>query len=122
MDEEGYYYVVDRKSDMVISGGVNIYPVEIDNVIMTHPKVVDCAVIGVPDDKWGESLKAIVVLKDGETSTEQEIIDYCKDRLANYKKPKTVDFAPELPRNPSGKILKRVLRERYWKDQERGVS
>jgi acyl-CoA synthetase (AMP-forming)/AMP-acid ligase II len=117
-DEEGYYYVVDRKSDMVISGGVNIYPVEIDNVIMTHPKVIDCAVIGVPDEKWGESLKAFVVIKDGETCTEQEIIDHCKDRLASYKKPKSVEFVSELPRNPSGKILKRLLREKYWKDQE----
>ena len=122
MDEEGYYYVVDRKSDMVISGGVNIYPVEIDNGIMAHPKVVDCAVIGVPDEKWGESLKAIVVLKDGETCTEQEIMDHCKDRLASYKKPKSVDFVAELPRNPSGKILKRVLREQYWRDQESRVS
>lgn len=121
-DEEGYYYVVDRKSDMVISGGVNIYPIEIDNCIMSHPKVADVAVIGVPDELWGESLKAFVVVKEGETCTEEDIVEHCKKNLAHYKKPKTVEFLPELPRNPSGKILKRILRDQYWKGQEQGVS
>ncbi|MBI2877015.1 MAG: AMP-binding protein, partial [Candidatus Tectomicrobia bacterium] len=121
-DEEGYYYVVDRKSDMVISGGVNIYPVEIDNCLMSHPKVADVAVIGVPDELWGESLKAFVVLRPGETCTAEELIEHCRQNLAPYKKPKSVDFVPELPRNPSGKILKRVLRDQFWKGQESGVS
>jgi len=120
-DEQGYLYVIDRKSDMVISGGVNIYPAEIDNAIMTHPKVVDCAVIGIPNEKWGESLMAVIVLKKGEKCTDEEIIQYCKDNIANYKKPKYVQFVNELPRNPSGKILKRVLRDQYWKHQEQKV-
>ena len=120
-DEEGYYYVVDRKSDMVISGGVNIYPVEIDNCIMSHPKVADVAVIGIPDELWGESLHAFVVVKEGETCTEEEIVEHCKQNLAAYKKPKSIEFLPELPRNPSGKILKRILREPFW-GGEHGVS
>jgi acyl-CoA synthetase (AMP-forming)/AMP-acid ligase II len=111
MDEEGYYYIVDRKKDMVISGGVNIYPAEIEITLNHHPKVFDSAVIGVPDEQWGESLKAFVVLKAGCEATAEEIIDYCKENLAHYKKPKCVEFISELPRNPSGKIVKKLLRE-----------
>jgi len=114
-DEDGYIYVVDRKKDMIISGGENIYPAEIEEVLYTHPKILEAAVIGVPDPDWGESVKAIVVPKQGETLTEEDIIDYCKKNLASYKKPKSVDFVDVLPRNPQGKVLKFVLREKYKK-------
>lgn len=111
MDEEGFIYVVDRKKDMIISGGENIYPAEVEAAIYKHEAVMETAVIGVPDEKWGETVKAYVVLKEGYTVTEEEIIEHCKKHLASYKKPKYVEFIKELPRNPSGKILKRVLRE-----------
>ncbi|MEH6941015.1 class I adenylate-forming enzyme family protein [Bacillus sp. JJ722] len=117
-DEEGYYYIVDRKKDMLISGGVNIYPREIEEVLYTHPDILDVAVIGVPDPVWGESVKAIVVPKEGETLSEQEVIDYCNGKIASYKKPKSIDFMNELPRNPSGKILKVELRSLYWEQQK----
>ncbi|HZG71190.1 MAG TPA: long-chain-fatty-acid--CoA ligase [Chondromyces sp.] len=113
-DEEGYYYIVDRKKDMLISGGVNIYPREIEEVLYTHPDIVDAAVIGVPDPVWGESVKAIVVAREGRSLTEEEVINYCNEKMAGYKKPKSVDFVHELPRNPSGKILKTNLRNQYW--------
>lgn len=112
-DENGFYYIVDRKKDMVISGGVNIFPAEIEDVLYRHPGVKEAAVIGVPDEKWGEALKAFVVPKDP-ALTEEMIIDHCRQHLASYKKPKSVEFVQELPRNPAGKILKRVLREKYW--------
>jgi len=114
-DEDGFVYVVDRKKDMIISGGENIYPAEIEEVLYTHPKVLEAAVIGVPDPEWGESVKAIVVPKQGETLTEAEVIAHCKQNLASYKKPKSVDFIDALPRNPAGKVLKFVLREKYKK-------
>ena len=114
VDEEGYYYIVDRKNDMIISGGENIYPTEIDDLLMKHPKVLQAAVVGVPDEKWGEAVKAVVVVKPGEKVTEDEIIAYCKKNLAGYKCPKSVDFAETLPTNPTGKILKREIRTKYW--------
>lgn len=114
-DKEGFFYVVDRKKDMIISGGENIYPAEIEEVLYKHPKVVECAVVGVHDEQWGESVKAVVVCKSGETLTEEEIIEHCTQHLAGYKKPKSVDFMPSLPRNAAGKVLKTVLREKYGK-------
>ena len=116
MDEEGYLYLVDRKNDMIISGGENIYPTEIEDVLSKHPKVQEIAIIGVPDEKWGESLKAVIVLKSGQEATEEEIIAFCKGKLAGYKKPKSVDFIPasKMPKTPTGKILRRPLREIYW--------
>ncbi|WP_455662689.1 class I adenylate-forming enzyme family protein [Pradoshia sp.] len=116
MDEEGFIYVVDRKKDMLISGGENIYPAEVEAVLLTHPAVIDCAVIGIPDQVWGESVKAIVILKPGVSIKEEEVIEYCSGRLASYKKPKEVEFATELPRNASGKVLKQVLRKRALED------
>jgi fatty-acyl-CoA synthase len=113
MDKEGYIYIVDRKKDMIISGGENIYSAEIEQVICRHPKVQECAVIGVHDKDWGEAVKAIVVPKFGEQLTEKEVIDFCKQYLASYKKPKSVDFMDALPRNAMGKVLKRELREKY---------
>ena len=114
MDEERYLYVVDRKKDMIISGGENIYAKEVDDTLYTHSAVLEAATIGVPDKDWGESVKAVVVLKKGMTVTEQEIIDFCKKNLAGYKKPRSVDFVDELPKTASGKILKRELRDKYW--------
>jgi fatty-acyl-CoA synthase/long-chain acyl-CoA synthetase len=117
-DEEGYYYIVDRSQDMIISGGSNIYPAEIEEVLHSHPKIQEAAVIGVPNEKWGESVKAIVVLKSGETATEEEIIEFCTERMARNKRPRSIDFVDDLPRNPSGKILKRIIRQEYWGDEE----
>jgi acyl-CoA synthetase (AMP-forming)/AMP-acid ligase II len=114
-DEEGYIYIVDRKTDMIISGGENIYPAEVEEVLYQHPKILEAAVIGVHDEQWGEAVKAVVVPRPGESLTEREVIDFCKQRLASYKKPKSVDFTDALPRNPTMKVLKTVLRERYGK-------
>jgi acyl-CoA synthetase (AMP-forming)/AMP-acid ligase II len=114
-DEEGYVYVVDRKTDMIISGGENIYPAEVEDVLYRHPKILEAAVIGVYDGQWGEAVKAIVVPRPGETLTEEEVIDFCKEHLASYKKPRSVDFIDTLPRNPAMKVLKTVLREKYGK-------
>jgi fatty-acyl-CoA synthase len=112
MDEEGFLYIVDRKKDMIISGGENIYPREIEEVLYSHPKIREAAVVGAPDPLWGEAVKAFVVLKTGESMAEEEVIEYCKAHLASYKKPKRVEFILSLPRNPSGKVLKNLLRGR----------
>lgn len=121
MDDEGYLYVMDRKKDMIISGGENIYSAEVENVLSSHPAVLEVAVIGVPDKQWGEAVKAIVALREGMNATEQELIEYCKENLASYKKPKTVDFMEALPRNVMGKVLKTELREKYWKGHKKRV-
>ena len=113
-DDEGYYFICDRQVDMVLSGGVNIYPAEVEAVLHAHPDVVDAAVIGVPDDQWGESVKAVVQLRPGATTTADELIAFTTDRLAGYKKPRSVDFVDELPRDAAGKLLKRKIREPYW--------
>ena len=117
MDEEGFLYIVDRKKDMIISGGVNIYPVEIEDCLMNHPAVADVAVIGVPDGKWGESVRAIVQLRDGASASEDELIDFCTDKIAKYKKPKSVVFVPGIPKNPSGEN-----REDHFAKTVRGTS
>jgi len=121
LDEGGYVYIVDRKNDMIISGGKNIYPREIEEVLYQHEAVLEATAIGVPDEYWGESVKALVVLKEGMAATEPEIIDFCKENLASYKKPRTVEFRKELPRSPAGKVLKRQIREAYWKGMDRKV-
>jgi fatty-acyl-CoA synthase len=110
MDEEGFIYIVDRKKDMIISGGENIYPREIEELLYHHPKIQEAAAVGIPDRLWGESVKAFVVLKTGMSMSEDEVIEYCKAHLASYKKPKQVQFIDSLPRNPSGKVLKNLLR------------
>jgi len=120
-DEKGYIYIVDRKRDMICSGGENIYPREIEEVLYQHPSVVEAAVIGVPDPYWVERVHAAVVLKEGATLTAQELIDFCKQRIARYKAPKSLEFVDALPKSPAGKILKRELRERYWAGRERKV-
>lgn len=113
-DQQGYVFIVDRAKDMIISGGENIYSTQVEAAIHKHPGVLECAVIGVPDDEWGESVKAVVVMKPGETASEQEIIDTAREHLASYQKPKSVDFVDTLPKAPTGKILKRELRDPYW--------
>jgi long-chain acyl-CoA synthetase len=122
VDEEGYIYIVDRKKDMIITGGENVFSTEVENVLYTHPAVLEAAVVGVPDERWGEAVKAIVVLKPGMQATEGELIAHCRARLAHFKAPRSVEFyAGALPKSGSGKILKRELRERYWAGQERRV-
>lgn len=111
LDEEGYVYIVERKNDMIISGGVNIYPREIEEVLYQHPAVSEASVIGVPDEHWGEAAKAVIVLREGTVATDAEIIKFCGEHLAGYKKPKSVEFWPELPKSPQGKILKKEIRE-----------
>ncbi len=112
-DEDGYLYIVDRKDNMIISGGINIYPKEVEEVLYEHPAIQEASIIGVPDEYWGEAVKAIVVLKEGTKVTEEEIINFCGERLAGYKKPKSVEFWKELPKDPQGKILKREIKNRF---------
>lgn len=122
LDEDGYVYVHDRVKDMIVSGAENVYPAEVENAIFGHPAVADVAVIGIPDEKWGEAVKAVVVLKPGAEPDENGIIGFARERIAAYKCPKSVDFIDELPRNPSGKILKRELRKPYWEGYDRNVN
>jgi len=117
-DEEGYYYIVDRKKDMIISGALNIYPTEIEDVLRKHPDIFDVAVIGVPDQKWGEAVKAVVELKEGARITADEIIKWCENKMAGYKKPKSVDIVDQLPRTLQGKVLKYQLRKKYWENMD----
>ena len=121
-DADGYLYLHDRIKDMVVSGGENVYPAEVENVLLSHPAIVDAAVIGVPDPKWGETVKAVVVLAPGEALDEANFIAHCRDHLAHYKCPTSVDVTDALPRNPSGKILKRELRAPYWAGKERSIN
>ena len=111
VDEDGYYYIVDRMTDMIIVSGYNVYPIEVENIIMRHPKVMDCAVIATADDHQGESVKACVVLKPDETMEADEMIAYCLEHLAKFKAPRYVVFRDSLPKSPTGKVVKRVLRE-----------
>jgi len=112
MDEEGYFYIVDRKKDMLVSGGENIYPREVEEVLYTHPEISDAAVVGMPDATWGECVKAFVVRKPGSRLDAEAVIEYCRTKLASYKKPKTVEFLDVIPRSASGKALKNQLRDR----------
>jgi len=120
-DADGFIYLHDRIKDMIVSGGENVYPAEVENILMSHPAVADCAVIGVPSERWGETVKAIVVAA-GERPDPAELIGFCRQRLAHYKCPTSVDFTDALPRNPSGKVLKRQLRMPYWQGSQRQIS
>jgi long-chain acyl-CoA synthetase len=122
VDEEGFVYVCDRIKDMIISAGENIYPAEIENVIRTHPGVADAAVIGIPDELWGEAVKAVIVPRENQTIPATDIIRYTRAHLAEFKIPKSVEFVPQLPRNAAGKILKSRLREPYWQARDRSVN
>lgn len=121
MDEDGYLYIVDRTKDMIISGGFNIYPREVERVIESHAGVAEVCVFGVPDEEWGEAVKAVIRLKPGETLDESAIIEHCRAHLASYKKPRWVEFVEDLPKNQNGKVLKRVLREQHWQGRERKI-
>jgi acyl-CoA synthetase (AMP-forming)/AMP-acid ligase II len=121
LDQGGYLFIMDRSKDMIITGGENVYPREVEEVIIRHPAVSEVAVIGVPDSKWGEAIKAVVALKPEVSASEEEIIAFCKDSIASYKKPKSVDFVDGLPKNNYGKVLKRELRATYWEGRQRKV-
>ena len=118
-DQDGYYYLADRKSNMIISGGENVYPSEVEQVFGAHPKVKDLAVIGVPHEKWGEAVHAVVVLHQGQGASEFELLGWCKERIAGYKRPKSISFIneDEMPRTATGKLLHRVLRIRYGRHE-----
>ena len=121
LDDAGLVYIRDRIKDMIVSGAENVYPAEVEGVLAAHPMIADVAVIGVPDDQWGEAVKAVVALREGASLTATELIEWARPRLAGYKRPRSVDFVAAVPRNPSGKILKHELRERYWEGHARLV-
>ncbi|MBU3750470.1 MAG: long-chain fatty acid--CoA ligase, partial [Mycobacterium sp.] len=121
VDDGGFVFVEDRLKDMIISGGENIYSVEVERALTDHPAVMDAAVFGVPDEKWGESVKAVVELYDGKQASPEELIAWCREKLAGYKCPRSVDIMDELPRNPTGKLLKKDLRKPYWENRERAI-
>jgi acyl-CoA synthetase (AMP-forming)/AMP-acid ligase II len=122
MDDDGFIYVYDRVKDMIVSGGENIYPAEVESALSRHPAVADVAVIGVPSERWGEEVKAVIVREKGASLTEDELIAFARTQIAGFKTPKSVDFVEALPRNPSGKLLKKELREPYWAGRERRVG
>jgi long-chain acyl-CoA synthetase len=124
LDDDGYLFLCDRKSDMIISGGVNIYPAEIEGVFLTHPKVGDVAVFGIPHDDWGEEIKAVVEPAagvEGDAALTEELLAFCADRMGKFKIPKSIDYTNEMPRDPSGKLYKRKLRDPYWEGRERAI-
>jgi acyl-CoA synthetase (AMP-forming)/AMP-acid ligase II len=120
-DEEGFIYICDRKKEVIITGGFNVYPLEVEQVVLSHPAVQDCAVVGVPDETWGEAIKAVVELKPGRTVGGDELIRLCKERIGSVKAPKSVDFIDDLPRSPVGKVTRKEVRERYWSGRDRRV-
>ncbi|MFC6310667.1 long-chain fatty acid--CoA ligase [Paraburkholderia dipogonis] len=121
LDTEGYLHITDRKKDMIISGGFNVYPSEVEQVIWAHPAVQDCAVVGVPDEKWGEAVKAVVELNAGQSVSEEELVALCKEKLGSVRAPKSVEFVAALPRSTVGKVLKKDLREQYWQGMQRKI-
>jgi acyl-CoA synthetase (AMP-forming)/AMP-acid ligase II len=121
LDKDGFLYIVDRKKDMIISGGENIYPREVEGVLIQHPAIKETAVIGIPDERWGEAVMAVVVCNENMPVNEEEIIAYCKEHIASYKKPKAVSFVKELPRIATGKVDKVSLRKPYWEGQKRSI-
>jgi long-chain acyl-CoA synthetase len=122
LDDEGYLFVEDRIKDLVVSGGENVYPGIVEGVLFEHPGIAEAAVIGVPDVRWGEAVKAVVALRPGVSCTQEEILDFCRPRLGGFERPRSVDFVDALPRTATGKVLKRVLREPYWAGHDRRVS
>ena len=121
-DEDGYIYLLDRKADMIVTGGENVYPKETEDILYEHPSVQECVVVSAPDEKWGERVQAVVVLKKGHIATEEELINYCKSKLAGYKCPKKIEFWESLPKTPVGKILRREVKKHFWQGKERTIS
>ncbi|MEC5408266.1 AMP-binding protein [Paraburkholderia sp. MPAMCS5] len=121
-DERGYLYIVDRKKEMIISGGFNVYPTEIEQVLYRHPAIYEACVIGVPDENWGEAIKAVVVLRDDRKASADELIEHCRGLLADFKKPRSIEFVSELPKNGNGKMSRKDVREQYWRGHERRVA
>jgi len=122
VDEDGYIYLIDRKADMIVTGGENVYPKETEDVLYEHPNVQECVVVSAPDDKWGERVQAVVVLKKGQIATEEELINHCKSKLAGYKCPKKIEFWDQLPKTPIGKILRKEVKKHFWQCRERIVA
>lgn len=122
VDHEGYIFIVDRKKEMIISGGFNVYPSEVEKILYRHPDIYEAAVVGVPDEDWGEAIKAVCVLKDGASISEEALVAYCREHLPGFKTPRSIDFTDALPKNPNGKIVRREVRKNYWADQERKVG
>ena len=122
VDHEGYIHIVDRRKEMLVSGGFNIYPSEVESVMAQHPAIYEVCVIGVPDDHWGEAVKAVVVLKPGQQATDADLMEFCRGRLADFKRPRSVDFVPALPKNGNGKMSRKDVREPYWRGRERRVN
>jgi acyl-CoA synthetase (AMP-forming)/AMP-acid ligase II len=120
-DEAGYFYIVDRKKDMIISGGFNVFSGEVEAAIMAMPQVYECAVVGIPHETWGEAVKALIVLRRGESLAEEEVIAHCKKKLGGVKAPKSVEFRVEIPKTPAGKIDRKNLRAPYWRGTDRAV-
>ncbi len=121
IDDKGYVFLVDRKKDMIVSGGYNVYATEVENCINRHPAVQSCAVVGIPDEYWGEAVCGVVVLRKGEVIQQQALIDHCKQHLARYKAPKKIDFVDELPLSPVGKVLRREIKKKFWAEKGRGI-
>jgi acyl-CoA synthetase (AMP-forming)/AMP-acid ligase II len=122
VDQDGYIYLMDRKEDMIITGGENVYPKETEDILYEHPAVQECAVVPVPDDKWGECVHAVVVLKAGREAKEEELMGFCKNKLAHYKCPKSVEFWKELPKTSIGKIMRKEVKAHYWKKDARKIA
>jgi acyl-CoA synthetase (AMP-forming)/AMP-acid ligase II len=122
LDEDGFLFITDRIKDMIVTGGENVYSVEVENAVAKHPAVAMCAVIGIPDEKWGETVHVVIVLKQGADMTEDELKSHCKSLIAGYKCPRSIEFRDELPLSGAGKLLKYVLRESHWKSKGRSVG
>ena len=122
MDEDGFVFVVDRIKDMIVTGGENVYSAEVEEVVLQMPQILQCAVIGVPDEDWGERVHLVVVLKDDATLTQEEVTSHCKQHIANYKVPRSLEIRDEMPMSGAGKLLKFKLREEHWGDRDRKVS
>ena len=121
VDSEGYFYLADRKEDMIITGGFNVYPAEVENALMDHEAVAECGVYSVPDEKWGEAINASVVLRQGNQPPAEALIEFSRTKLAKFKVPKKIHIVDELPKTPVGKILRRILREPFWQDQKTDI-
>ena len=122
MDDDGFVFIVDRIKDMIVTGGENVYSIEVESAVMKHPAVAQCAVIGIPDEQWGELVYAAVVLKPETQAAAEDLIEHCKTLIANYKCPRRIAFLDALPISGAGKILKNKLRDPFWKDQKRNVA